>query len=65
MHSLQCLQMSLPLIVMYWKENLLQQGLSHYTDLLSVCKKKDKGKAVLVHAMSAHGGQWRYSSINS
>jgi hypothetical protein len=28
-------------------------------------KKKDKGKAVPLHAMWAHGGQQRYSSIHS
>jgi hypothetical protein len=41
------------------------QGLPYFTDLLFVYIKKEKGKAVPLHAMWAHGGQQRYSSINS
>jgi hypothetical protein len=43
-------------------KNLMLQGLSHFTYLLFF--KKDKDKAVPLHAMWAHGGQQRYSSIH-
>jgi hypothetical protein len=58
--------MSLPLMFTYCKEILMLQGLPYFTDLLFVCLfKKKKGKAVPLHAMWAHEGQQRYSSIHS